>query len=1015
MPSQRFLHLRSAALSTLLILGLSSHAGLGSAESGHSNAGGEPTLDTVQLTPGWSFESNQASALAGYWTAAAGDVNGDGYDDILVGALFYDGGQTDEGKVFLFQGSPSGPSATPSWTFECDQAGARCGESVAGAGDVNGDGYDDVIVGAPFYDNGQTDEGRAFLFLGSPTGLSTAFSWSQKGNQAGAYYGIVSSAGDGYDDVLVTAHTYDHPEPDEGRTFLYLGSASGLSTTAAWTAETNQSGAVLVAFGAGDVNGDGFADIILGSRAYDAGQTNEGKVFLYLGSASGPGSAPIWTAEGNQDGGQFGFIPAAAGDVNADGYDDVLVISDLYDDPSPEEGAAFLWLGGPSGKILQGINGTPLNADWKAEGEQSSAFLRWGGGIGDFNSDGFDDVVIGSALFDNTLGDEGRIQIYRGISSGLSTQPSWVAYGGRTGARFGWTAEGAGDVNGDGVPDVLVGAETLSNGQSQEGGAFVILGLPPPCVGSDEDLDGFRTCTGDCNDADPLIHPGVTELCNNVDDDCDGTVDEGFIDADHDGITGCAGDCNDSNPAVHPGATEVCNHVDDDCDVSVDEGFPDADFDGFASCAGDCNDANPAIHPGAVEVCNGVDDDCNNATDESLDLDGDGFSACSGDCNDASASVHPGATEACNQFDDDCDGATDEDFATDVDGDGFTACAGDCNDANPAVHPGAIELCNGVNDDCDAGTDEGFDTDGDGITTCAGDCNDASSTVHPGALEICNQVDDNCDGVIDDGFEPDADGDGFRICNGDCNDGDPAVHPGAQELCNQIDDDCDNQVDDEFTDFDVDGYSICTGDCNDNAYPVHPGASEVCNLTDDDCDGSVDEGFDIDGDGLSSCGGDCNDANPAVHPGASEACNGVDDDCSGLVDDAPDFDGDGIGGCFDCNESNPMVWLPPMEVQNLEVWNPVGTYLSWDDQGWVGPETVYDISTAGVGPGFGINLNNASCLQAGVPAYPYYEDTRSDPTSGTAYWYLARARNSCGISGYGTNYLGQQRTLPACP
>jgi hypothetical protein len=93
----------------------------------------------------------------------------------------------------------------------------------------------------------------------------------------------------------------------------------------------------------------------------------------------------------------------------------------------------------------------------------------------------------------------------------------------------------------------------------------------------------------------------------------------------------------------------------------------------------------------------------------------------------------------------------------------------------------------------------------------------------------------------------------------------------------------------------------------------------------------------------------------------------------------------------------------------------VGTYLSWDDQGWVGPETIYDISTAGIGPGFGISLNNASCLQAGVPAYPYYEDNRPAPVLNTAYWYLARARNSCGISGYGTNYLGQQRTLPACP
>ena len=230
--------------------------------------------------------------------------------------------------------------------------------------------------------------------------------------------------------------------------------------------------------------------------------------------------------------------------------------------------------------------------------------------------------------------------------------------------------------------------------------------------GFDEDADGFNTCGADrdCDDTDNDVYPGAEELCEGSDNDCDGVVDEGCeADGDGDGYLPSI-DCDDTNPAIHPDAEELCNGIDDDCDDAIDEGF-DGDGDGWSYCDGvDCDDNDPAIHPGAAEVCDGDDEDCDALIDEDFDVDGDGWTTCHEppDCDDAVASTHPLAPEQCNGLDDDCDGAVDEDTNDDLDGDGVSACNGDCNDSNPAVYPGAVELPNGLDDDCSGGVDDGY-------------------------------------------------------------------------------------------------------------------------------------------------------------------------------------------------------------------------------------------------------------------------------------------------------------------
>ena len=491
------------------------------------------SVSGLSSVPGWIGEGNQNNASYGLSVHTAGDVNGDGYADIIVGAYLYDNGQADEGSAFIYKGSAAGLSASPYWTGESNQSGAAYGWSVCTAGDVNGDGYSDVLSGARFYDNEQNDEGRVYEYNGSPEGLSTNSNWSAESNLASSNFGLsVSSAGDvngdGYNDVIIGAPYFDNGEVAEGRAFVYYGTSSGLSVSAGWTAEPNIAGAnfgtsvstagdvnddgycdVIIGapskpfggayvyygsatglsitpgwtkisdqagsrFGisvstAGDVNGDGFSEVLIGASLYDNGQVQEGKAFAYYGSASGPSSSPDWTAESNQIQAEFGENLSSAGDVNGDGYSDVLIGCYKYNESFTDEGKAFLYQGSSSG-----LSATP---NWTATGNQANA--RYGQSIstaGDVNGDGFSDVIVGAYLYDLNFTDEGCVFVYPGSASGLSVTANWIGYGNQASAFYGGSVAAAGDVNGDGYNDIIIGAPDYDNGQTDEGAAFVYNG-----------------------------------------------------------------------------------------------------------------------------------------------------------------------------------------------------------------------------------------------------------------------------------------------------------------------------------------------------------------------------------------------------------------------------------------------------------------------------------------------------------------------------------------------------------
>jgi hypothetical protein len=397
--------------------------------------------------------------LFGYSVSGAGDVNNDGYADLIVGAPYNGAGGTSAGRAYVY----SGHTRALLYTFTGEAAGNQFGYSVSGAGDVNNDGYADLIVGAPGNDAGGTDAGRAYVYSGQTGALLYTFT----GEAAGDRFGVsVSGAGDvnndGYADLIVGAGWNNAGGTNAGRAYVYSGQTGALLYTFTGAAADDRFGRSVS--GAGDVNKDGYADLIVGAYNNDAGGTDAGRAYVY----SGQSGALLYTFTGEAAGDRFGGSVYGAGDVNNDGYADLIVGAFYNDAGGADAGRAYVY-SGQTGALLYTFTG-------EAAGDLFGTSVS---GAGDVNNDGYADLIVG-APYNGAGGTEaGRAYVYSGLTAALL----YTFTGEAAGNAFGASVSGAGDVNNDGYAELIVGAPFHDAGGTAAGRAYVYSCTPPYLCG----------------------------------------------------------------------------------------------------------------------------------------------------------------------------------------------------------------------------------------------------------------------------------------------------------------------------------------------------------------------------------------------------------------------------------------------------------------------------------------------------------------------------------------------------
>lgn len=443
----------------------------------------DPLFRSLVLT---LISSPDPGAMLGF-SGAFADVNGDGHDDIMAGAPYYDPGLSgDFGAVFLYLSNPKGINTTASFQFTGEDTNDNLGYSVSFGGDINDDGFDDFVAGAPGsnFESGVTyfDAGRAYIFYGGVNGITNSqvdtiyppapdysgqFGWDVAG------LGDVN--GDEYGDVLVSAYYFWGGTGIVGRVYLYYGGPEGLSATPSWTytCAQNGSGFAYKIGRAGDTNGDGYNDFLIGAPFFTMDSTNCGAAFLFYGSPTIPSGTPDFVFYPQASDAGFGFAFAGGMDVNNDGFDDFTI-------SSPVEGGEALNCLGRIRNYHGSLAGPVFVQSFLGDFEMSGTKVS---NAGDFNGDGFADMIYSCSGFEGFTGDcetgtEGSA-LFLGASAGLDTIPLWandlyVEYE----IGYGSCLFGDGDINLDGFDDYVTGVAGYDFPASNSGALFIYYGSP---------------------------------------------------------------------------------------------------------------------------------------------------------------------------------------------------------------------------------------------------------------------------------------------------------------------------------------------------------------------------------------------------------------------------------------------------------------------------------------------------------------------------------------------------------